>query len=389
MSANDRPLLPDVSRLIWRRWAGRPPTDIDRVCLAYLARYRNQVQAVVQSRGVRRILSKAASDQLFALLTEPGLRFRSDFVRLLPRVLSRSPAALAGRKRLYLNVGHSGLQDQGVVDWTRSADVWPIYMVHDLIPITHPEYCRAGEAERHAERVRNMLATGRGVIGNSRATIDSLAEFAARERMAMPPAVAALLGVEPWRADDGAAVQEPGLPTFVMLGTIEARKNHLLLLQVWTRLARRFGPDTPRLLIIGQRGWECEQVVDLLERCQPLQGHVLEIGRCSDAELSAHLRRARALVFPSLVEGFGLPLVEALSLGTPVIASDLPVFRELSSDIPTYLDPIDGPAWERTILEYAAANSPARRAQLARLADYRPPSWDDHFAVVDDWLLQL
>jgi glycosyltransferase involved in cell wall biosynthesis len=130
-------------------------------------------------------------------------------------------------------------------------------------------------------------------------------------------------------------------------------------------------------------------VVDLLERCQPLQGHVLEIGRCSDTELSAHLRSARALLFPSLVEGFGLPLIEALSLGTPVIASDLPVFRELSLDIPTYLDPIDGPAWERTILEYAAANSPARRAQLARLADYRPPSWDDHFAVVDDWLLQL
>jgi glycosyltransferase involved in cell wall biosynthesis len=143
------------------------------------------------------------------------------------------------------------------------------------------------------------------------------------------------------------------------------------------------------LLIIGQRGWECEQVVDLLERCQPLQGHVFEVGRCSDADLHQHLRTARALLFPSLVEGFGLPLIEALGLGTPVIASDLPVFREISPGIPTYLDPLDGPAWERTILAYADGGSTARGEQLLRLANYQPPSWNDHFAVVNDWLLQL
>ena len=386
--ANDRPLLLDVSRLIWRRWAGRLPTGIDRVCLAYLARYGHEAQAVVQGRGVRRILGMAASDQLFTLLSRPEARFRRDFVRMAPRLLRPSARALPGKARLYLNVGHTGLQEPALVEWTRTADVRPIYMVHDLIPITHPEYCRAGEAARHSERVRNMLASAHGIITNSRATLNSLAEFAIVEGLPLAPSVTALLGVESW-IGSGVAPPVPDRPTFVMLGTIEARKNHLLMLQLWARLAQKLGPDTPRLLIIGQRGWECEQAVDLLERCRALQGHVVEIDRCSDSELLQQLTTARALLFPSLVEGFGLPLIEALGLGTPVIASDLSVFREISPDIPTYLDPLDGPAWEQAVLCYAQDDSPSRRAQLARLAGFRPPSWDDHFTVVNDWLLQL
>ena len=388
MSANNRPLLLDVSRRIWRRWAGLLPTGIDRVCLAYLARYRAEAQAVVHGRGVRRILGEAASDHLFDTLAGNGPAVRKDLVRLLPRLLLPSPASRAGRKRVYLNVGHTGLQEHRLIDWTREADVRPIYLIHDLIPITHPEYCRQGEAVRHAGRIRNILSSASGVIANSRATLESLAEFAASERLPMPRAVVALLGAEQWRGSPSAAEVQPERPTFVMLGTIEARKNHLLLLQVWSQLARQLGSRTPRLLIIGQRGWECEQAVDLLERCQPIQGHVLELGRCSDSELETHLRTARALLFPSLVEGFGLPLIEALGLGTPVIASDLPVFREISPEIPTYIDPLDGPKWAQAVLAYAEDGSVVREEQLIRLANYRQLSWDDHFAIINGWLLE-
>jgi len=109
----------------------------------------------------------------------------------------------------------------------------------------------------------------------------------------------------------------------------------------------------------------------------------------ADDELARHLAGARALLFPSLAEGFGLPLVEALQSGTPVIASDLPVFREIGQGIPDLLDPIDGPAWERAILAYAEADSAPRSAQLKRMAGYRAPTWDEHFSKVDAWLAAL
>ena len=82
---NDRPLLLDASRLIWRRWVGRLPTGIDRVCLAYLEQYGARSQAVIQGKGLRRILNEAASDRLFELLVSPGPTFRADLTRLLGR----------------------------------------------------------------------------------------------------------------------------------------------------------------------------------------------------------------------------------------------------------------------------------------------------------------
>lgn len=382
---NDRSLLLDVTRLIWRRWVGRLPTGIDRVCLAYLDHYRGDAQAVIQRRGFRQILTDTASDRLFDLLLKPPRSVRVDLARFLVTERLRRGKGLPGRGRLYLNVGHTALQQPTYLKWTRAADVRPVYMIHDLIPITHPEYCRTGEAERHVERVRNMLASAVGIIGNSQATLDSLVSFAARESMTTPAIIAAPLGTElPHEGSDGGSKAER--PTFVMLGTIEARKNHLLLLQIWARLVRAYGRDTPRLLVIGQRGWECEQVFDLLDRSEELRGAVVEVRRCTDTELKSHLRSARALLFPSLVEGYGLPLIEALASGTPVIASDLPVFHEIGQEVPDFIDPLNGPAWQEAIISYAQDDSPDRNAQLARLADFRAPTWNGHFATVNTWL---
>lgn len=386
--ANERRLLLDVTRLIWRRWVGRFPTGIDRVCLAYLERYRQDSQAVIQWHGFRRILSETASDRLFKLLLHPGSTLRRDLAWFFSRERMRTEMSLSGKGRLYLNVGHTALQNPRYVEWTERAAVRPVYMIHDLIPITHPEYCRAGESERHIERVRNMLATGVGIIGNSQATIDSLAAFAADSGMSIPAMIAAPLGTHRVPDEDGMASTK-GHPTFVVLGTIEARKNHLLLLQIWARLVRTFGDRAPRLLVIGQRGWECEQVFDLLDRSEILRGAVEEVRVCSDAELNGHLRDARALLFPSLVEGYGLPLVEALAARTPVIASDLPVFHEIGRNVPDFIDPLDGMSWYTAVVDYARPDSPMREAQLTRLEGFRPPFWSDHFERIDAWLERL
>jgi glycosyltransferase involved in cell wall biosynthesis len=382
---DDAPLLLDVTRLIWRRWKGRLPTGIDRVCLAYLRHFGGRSQAVVQHKHFRRILEKQASQDLFALLEGPARQFRAR----LPRGILRHLSALngAGGGRPYVNVGHTGLDSAGFRDWAGRSNVRPVYLVHDLIPITHPQFCRAGEDDRHRERMLTVLKTATGVIGNSQSTLDELAHFAKTVGLQMPPARPAWLGWDPLPALPPA--QQTKRPTFVALGTIEGRKNHLLLLNVWSRLIDRMGSDTPRLLIIGQRGWQAEPVFDLLDHNKKLSGHVIELDRCTDEELARHLASARALLFPSLAEGYGLPLIEALAEGVPVIASNLPVFRELSADIPTYLDPFDETAWESAILDYALADSPGREAQFNRMRGFRPPSWQEHFDMVDDWLQTL
>ena len=380
-----KPLLLDITRLVWRQWAGRHPTGIDRVCLAYLTHFGDRAQAVVQHRHLRRIFGPVVSRQLFQLLEERPKDFRSRLVRALAgQLLAKGDH---GRGRPYFNIGHTGLDDPMLRRWLLTADVCPIYLVHDLIPLSHPEFCRPGERKRHDQRMRTVLETASGLIGNSQATLDALAQFGLAERLPRPPQLAAWLGSTSF--DKPLRPILPGRPTFVVLGTIEARKNHLLLLNIWLRLITRFGASAPRLLIIGQRGWEAAEVISMLDGDETLRGHVVEISGCSDFELAGHLSTARALLFPSLAEGYGLPLIEALGLGVPVIASDLPVLHEIGQELPMFLSPVDEPGWEAAILDFADATSPARAVQLDRISTFRPPSWADHFAAVERWLPTL
>jgi glycosyltransferase involved in cell wall biosynthesis len=96
------------------------------------------------------------------------------------------------------------------------------------------------------------------------------------------------------------------------------------------------------------------------------------------------LSTARALLFPSFAEGYGLPLAEALAVGCPVIASDLPALREVGGSVPDYLCPDDIAAWSDLVRAYAIHDSKARDAQLARLSGWSRPTWSTHFELVEN-----
>lgn len=382
---DDRPLVLDVSRMVWRVWSSRLPTGIDRVCLAYLERFADRALAVVQRGEFRMVLSATQSDALFALLREGGRGFRLRLVALLGQaILRRERVAMAGK--LYLNIGHTGLDAPGLPAWLARRRLRPVFLIHDLIPITHPEFCRDGEDLRHKARMRHALSSAHGIIANSRATLDALTAFAASDGLSMPESMVAWLGAD--EQVDPVPLPPPARPSFVTIGTIEARKNHLLLLHIWERLAARMGPNTPELILVGQRGWEADDVFALLDRSPRLKGHVRELGRCDDATMLATIDQARAVLLPSFIEGFGIPLVEALQRGTPVIASDLPVFHEIAGEIPLYLDPLDGQRWETAICDFLTDSS-ERQRQLAAIPDFRPHSWEDHFNRVEVWLSEL
>ena len=106
----------------------------------------------------------------------------------------------------------------------------------------------------------------------------------------------------------------------------------------------------------------------------------------SDESVAGLMQNARALLFPSFAEGYGLPLAEALAAGCPVIASDLPALREVGAEVPDYLEPRNPDAWAKAISDYAADPAPRRAAQLDRLAGWSAPTWGDHFDRVGNFL---
>ncbi|HVT34442.1 MAG TPA: glycosyltransferase family 1 protein, partial [Nevskiaceae bacterium] len=280
-------------------------------------------------------------------------------------------------------VSGSSVPAPSIQRWLKeSPNVSGIFMLHDLIPVTHPEYARPKMAARHRKYVEDLTRCASAVITNSQFTAESLSRFAADHGLKVPRTVVAPLGISPHftRTQPKADLA----PYFVFVGTIEPRKNHILLLQVWQRLVVQHGPAAPKLVIVGRRGWENENVLDLLDRGENLRSHVIECNQLCDELLIELIANARALLLPSHVEGYGLPVAEALALKTPVICSDLPPLREIAGDVPEYVDQLAGRGWARTIMDYADLQNPRRRAQVERMARFQAPLWKDHFRKIED-----
>jgi glycosyltransferase involved in cell wall biosynthesis len=375
-----------------KRWLSRPPAECTFVAQAptggFAAAPRPAVAALVEAieagwegvPGAKRQAWSAALPILAGLSLGAGRRALRD-------ALAEPGRRRAAARSVFLLVSHRSLDQAAAIAPLRRAGAAFVPFVHDLIPLSHPEYARPPQVRRHAARVATVAAMADGVVVNSAATADSLrAELAARDLRA--PAIAvAPLGLPPRPVPARAAAESlDAAPYFVCLGTIEPRKNHLLLLHLWRDLAARCGDAAPRLLLLGRRGWENENILDLLERCAALRGLVRECGTPGDAEVASLLAGSRALLFPSFAEGYGLPLAEALALGVPALCSDLPALREVGGAVPDYLDPLDGAAWRRAVLDYADPASAARAAQLRRLLGWRAPDWNTHFAAVDAML---
>jgi glycosyltransferase involved in cell wall biosynthesis len=405
-------LLLDISRLIWRA-RRRGPTGIDRVELAYAQHFiagssQRPAYAVLHVLGfVFAISSSAARPFVEALAarwegaTPEGwwpnlLAIFGLYLRLLRNVWICGPWLRHKLRRhpgdpIFLVVSHHHVSRDHTIDRIRcTLGVKTVCFLHDLIPIDYPEYFKPGWEQRYHQVAGNIGRLFDAVIANSEATALSLRTCLKEEPQSAATRIirVAAPGVRTFQPGPVRSAPRPDHPYFVVLGTIEPRKNHLLLLNLWTRLAASL-PDPPRLFVIGARGWENEQVVDMLERSRRLRGLVEEHNSLSDARVGALVCNARALLLPSFAEGFGLPLAEALASGVPAICSDIPVFRELGRNAPEYLDPLDLPAWSDAIVEYSRPDSARRAAQIERLAHWRAPCWTEHFLAVEQLLGDL
>lgn len=301
------------------------------------------------------------------------------------------PVGEVPENSIYVNASQFLLDKAWFLRWLdRRPDVKPVFFVHDLLPIETPEFFRVAEPAQHLLRMRNISRYAAGVIVGSKAVARSLQAFTEQNgRKELPLCIArppvSSVFVTPVTAD-------PRLVDkcyFVVCGTIEPRKNHLMLLNVWRALAARSVARTPKLIIVGKRGWKNENVVDLLERCPALGPHVIEASGLSTPALRRLLAGARALLMPSFAEGFGLPVAEAMAAGIPVIASDIEIFREIGDDALDFIDPLDGLGWLDAIAAYARPESKRRAEALSRLSRARAGDGAGFFAAVEDFAARL
>lgn len=391
-------ILLDVTRLVSRTHVSTP-TGVDRVELAYLNHLADERSGdlfllartalgviLIGPEHVNDVRSRFTRDvpwdrpDLIGRLFRRGDPARAGAEASLRR-MARARASVGGVARMlrrhlpmgftYFNVGHSNLS-RTVLNGVRQGGCGDLaVLVHDTIPLDHPEWTRAGQSEVFARKLTRAGMADR-LIANSNATAADIRRHLGPD---CPPITVAPLGVDRPIPDAGAVPDDVprDRPYFVHIGTIEPRKNIDLLLDVWDRYMT--APDAPRLILIGRRGWADADLFKRLDSYGP-DSTVIERADLPDGAVFAILSQAEALLFPSLAEGYGLPPIEAATLGVVPVVSDLEIYTETIGDFAVYVNTDDAYSWANTIKDLGM--------RKPRLAPFTPPTWQAHFRKVFD-----
>jgi glycosyltransferase involved in cell wall biosynthesis len=258
---------------------------------------------------------------------------------------------------------------------------------YDLVRVTHPQFNPASmSADWFAADAIAMLDSSDLVFAISNWSRSQLLEFAKQVGRPAPETVAIQLGCD---LSTRERISHPtALPSnlsqrrfALSVGTIEPRKNYALLLSIWEKLC-----DDPAfqmdLAVVGRSGFECESSVAEITNSPLFHRRIHWWRHCTDATLRQLYESCHLFVYPSFVEGWGLPVTEALALGCPVIASDRGAIPEASYGLAQLLDPSDEEAWTEAI------STAARKRRGGKILE-NPPTWDAAAAAVANRLTQL
>lgn len=234
-----------------------------------------------------------------------------------------------------------------------------ISVIYDLIPLTHPQFCDAGLVKVFDRWFDWISQTADGFIAIS-STISEQVKAEVTSRIGKVEAGARWfdhfhLGSELDLVVANTKLESKLLtlfdgtaPVYLMVSTIEPRKNHAYLLDAFELLWQKGSPAC--LCIIGKVGWKCDALIERIASHPELNQRLFMFNELDDAGLEYAYNHSRALVFPSYVEGFGLPLVEAMQRGLPAMASAIPVFEEIGGDFMAYFK-LDQPASLAALVE--------------------------------------
>ncbi len=415
----EHPGAPRAGPTIWfdlttsAKLAGIPPVGITRVERHYAASLRDRMQGRARfcrfdpaigrfcrldDRTVERLIEARRSDGVGAadrresgMLRQLGRAFERALRRWRRNLTGKLAGVLPPLARAYGEVTfHPGdllvlagetweHHDLAQLAALRRRGMSILVLLYDLVPVRFPHFYRKQAVDRFERFLEIVSREASLVLCISEATRADFADYARSRDWPMPEARVVPLGHD---LAPPSASRPGGLPPDVepgryvlYVGTIQVRKNHQLLYSIWRRLAEERGGAIPWLVFAGSPGFLVDDLVHLI-RSDPLTADRIAIlSGAGDAELSWLYRNCLFTVYPSLYEGWGLPISESLALGKACLASTTTSMPEAGQGLAIHIDPLDGMTWYREI--EALIDHPERLAQLeaAIRARYRPLDW--------------
>ncbi|MET3119258.1 glycosyltransferase involved in cell wall biosynthesis [Undibacterium sp. GrIS 1.8] len=264
---------------------------------------------------------------------------------------------------------------------------------YDLIPVLFPQYC-VGEVARRFKEYFTQLSWGSEAVlciseQTKRDYISLCSELGApaRQTCVIPLGdnVPSELGAISKQVLD--IVEEPYI---LFVSTIERRKNHEVLYRAYHLLAKAgHYKILPKLVFVGMPGWGVGDLLKDIELDPLTHGFILQLNHVNDAELNQLYKRALFCVYPSLYEGWGLPVGEALALGKVVISSNYGSLPEVGGDLVKYVDPWNPQAWADAILNLLENPLLISEIELGVKQKYLVRKWSQTAKVVSNLIDEL
>ena len=254
--------------------------------------------------------------------------------------------------------------------------------LYDLIPITHPQFCHSNTTANFMAYVGANLKYADLIITNSNATVQALNDLTDKLGMERKNAIVVPLSSDFTNNGSSSSKNEvdPEVKEIadagkylLMLGTIEPRKNHSLVIDA---LESGLAEAGMRAIFAGRIGWNVEELEERMKNHELYGKSLFFVEKPDDSTVDYLYKNAFAVAFPTFNEGFGLPLIESFMRGTPVVASDITVLHEVAGDYADYFDPDDKDDFTRCVR--ALMDDPALYEQRReRLKSYVPYTWDE------------
>jgi glycosyltransferase involved in cell wall biosynthesis len=257
-------------------------------------------------------------------------------------------------------------------------------LIYDLIPELFPEWTAREGVPIYRAWLYQTVPHADLVFTISQSTSDDLVFCMAKAGATIPlPHIVPIGHNRPPAAMSPMAKRPFDRPFVLFVSTIEVRKNHALMFRVWRQLLADLAPETvPYLVFAGKIGWLTQDLLSQLDNADWLDGHILHVQSPSEQELAGLYEACAFTVFPSLYEGWGLPVTESLGFGKTVAASNRSSIPEAGGAFCSYFDPEnleDAYSVIRNLIE-----NPEQVSRLEhRIAkEFRPPGWADSAAII-------
>ncbi|MGH7045885.1 MAG: glycosyltransferase [Stellaceae bacterium] len=255
--------------------------------------------------------------------------------------------------------------------------------IHDVTPLSHPEFCSKERVESYRSALSSMLRIADFVLCLSEHGARNIAHFAA-ETHAAPAATRIIkpadrVGIEPSRTGDLslAIAREIRNQYAVYVSELAAGTNHQYLFRIWKRLHGRLGDATPQLVLVGEPGWQGDELVNQIEATGNLDGKIVFLRDISTAQLAALYCSAQFTLFPSIEDGWAAPVSMSLLHGRPCVAASGGSIPEIAGDLIDYVDPFnDNDGYEKIARLVEDQEYRELRARNIR-ENFTPREWHD------------